>query len=94
MLLRVVPALDSLKLAGDEAIGADIIRKAVEKPLRTIAANGEYEEGHPVRAAERGLHLRSAPHHRMPHHRNSGKGETRSDAGRRHGRHGRMGGMM
>ncbi|MBE6372820.1 MAG: chaperonin GroEL, partial [Lentisphaerae bacterium] len=43
MLLRVVPALDSLKLAGDEAIGADIIRKAVEEPRRTIAANGGYE---------------------------------------------------
>ncbi|MBR4662421.1 MAG: chaperonin GroEL [Lentisphaeria bacterium] len=42
-LLRAVPALDSLKLAGDEAIGADIIRKAVEEPLRTIAANGGYE---------------------------------------------------
>ena len=42
-LLRAVSALDSLKLSGDEAIGAEIIRKAVEEPLRTIAANGGYE---------------------------------------------------
>ena len=42
-LLRAVTALDSLKLSGDEAIGADIIRRAVEEPLRTIAGNGGYE---------------------------------------------------
>ena len=42
-LLRAVSALDSLKLSGDEAIGVEIIRKAVEEPLRTIAINGGYE---------------------------------------------------
>ena len=42
-LLRASVALDDIKLAGDEAIGADIIRRAIEEPLRTIAANGGYE---------------------------------------------------
>ena len=38
-LLGALPALDKLKLKGDEATGADIVRKAVEEPLRWIAAN-------------------------------------------------------
>lgn len=42
-LLRAVSALDSLKLSGDEAIGANIVRRAAAEPLRTIAANGGYE---------------------------------------------------
>ncbi len=42
-LLRASAALNDLKLTGDEAIGADIIRRAIEEPLRTIAANGGYE---------------------------------------------------
>ena len=42
-LLRASVALNDLKLSGDEAIGADIIRRAIEEPLRTIAANGGYE---------------------------------------------------
>ncbi|MBQ7731847.1 MAG: chaperonin GroEL [Lentisphaeria bacterium] len=42
-LLRAVKALDSLKLQGDEAVGADIVRRAVEEPLRTLASNGGFE---------------------------------------------------
>ena len=42
-LLRAVKALDSLSLCGDEAVGADIIRRAVEEPLRCLAENGGYE---------------------------------------------------
>ena len=42
-LLRAVKALDSLKLSGDEAVGADIVRRAVEEPLRTLASNGGFE---------------------------------------------------
>ncbi|MFH1169128.1 MAG: chaperonin GroEL [Chloroflexota bacterium] len=38
-LLSALPALDKLKLQGDEATGADIVRKAVEEPLRWIAEN-------------------------------------------------------
>ncbi len=42
-LLRAIKALDALKLDGDEAIGLDIIRRAVEEPVRQLAANGGYE---------------------------------------------------
>jgi len=42
-LLRAAKALDTLKLEGDEAIGAEIIRRAVEEPIRQLAANGGYE---------------------------------------------------
>ncbi len=49
------------------------------------------EEGHPHRAAKRGLHRRPAPDHRMPHHRDAGEGQESSDAGRPRRRHGRDG---
>nr|MBP7482668.1 chaperonin GroEL [Lacunisphaera sp.] len=35
-LLRTVKAIDSLKLEGDEAIGAQIVRRAVEHPIRML----------------------------------------------------------
>jgi len=38
-LLRAVKALDSLKLTGDEAVGADIIRSASFAPAAAIATN-------------------------------------------------------
>jgi len=38
-LLRAQESIDGLKLSGDEAVGADIIRRALEAPLRTIANN-------------------------------------------------------
>ncbi len=38
-LLNALPVLDKLKLSGDAATGADIIRKAVEEPIRAIAGN-------------------------------------------------------
>jgi chaperonin GroEL len=38
-LLRAQSALDGLKLEGDELVGAEIIRRALEAPLRTIANN-------------------------------------------------------
>jgi len=38
-LLNALPALDKLKVNGDEATGVDIIRKAVEEPIRCIANN-------------------------------------------------------
>ena len=38
-LLNALPVLDKLKVAGDEATGVDIIRKAVEEPIRWIAIN-------------------------------------------------------
>ena len=38
-LIRARSALDSLKLEGDEDIGANILRRALEKPLKLIAEN-------------------------------------------------------
>jgi len=42
-LLRCVKALEGLKLEDDEAVGAGIIRRALEEPIRMIAANSGYE---------------------------------------------------
>jgi chaperonin GroEL len=42
-LLRASTALDSLKLAGDEATGVDIVRRALEEPLRQIVQNAGLE---------------------------------------------------
>jgi chaperonin GroEL len=38
-LLRCQSALEGLKLVGDEAIGAKIVLRAIEEPLRQLAAN-------------------------------------------------------
>jgi chaperonin GroEL len=38
-------AFDKLKLTGDEAIGANIVRVAIEAPLRQIAFNAGHEPG-------------------------------------------------
>jgi len=38
-LLNALPILDKLDVEGDEATGVDIIRKAVEEPIRAIANN-------------------------------------------------------
>ncbi|KKP24226.1 MAG: 60 kDa chaperonin [candidate division TM6 bacterium GW2011_GWF2_28_16] len=42
-LLRVQHVLDTLKLKGDEALGVQIVRKALEEPLRIIVQNAGYE---------------------------------------------------
>jgi chaperonin GroEL len=42
-LLRASKALDSLKLSGDEATGVDIVRRALEEPLRQIVQNAGLE---------------------------------------------------
>ncbi len=39
-LLRTLPALAALKLDGDQNFGLNIIRRAIEEPLRQIAQNG------------------------------------------------------
>jgi chaperonin GroEL len=39
MLIRCIPALDKLKLEGDQAFGLNIVRRALEEPLRQIANN-------------------------------------------------------
>ena len=40
---RASKALDGLKLTGDQKVGAEIIRKAIEEPLRWIATNAGQE---------------------------------------------------
>jgi chaperonin GroEL len=42
-LLRCVPVLDKLKLHDDEAIGVNIVKRALEEPLRQIAQNAGHE---------------------------------------------------
>ena len=42
-LLDTISALDALKLADDEAIGAAIIRKALVEPTKQIASNAGFE---------------------------------------------------
>ena len=42
-LLRASKGLDSLKLSGDEATGADIVRRALEEPIRQIVQNAGLE---------------------------------------------------
>ena len=48
-LLRTLPALAALKLNGDQAFGLNIIRRAIEEPLRQIAHNGGDEGAETVR---------------------------------------------
>lgn len=43
-LVNAIPALDKLSVSdNDEKVGVDIIRKALEAPMRAIAANAGYE---------------------------------------------------
>lgn len=41
--LRCIPTLDKIKLEGDEAIGVDIVKRALEEPVRQIAENAGLE---------------------------------------------------
>jgi chaperonin GroEL len=42
-LLRCAKAIDSLKLAGDEKVGAQIVKRALEEPIRQIVENAGLE---------------------------------------------------
>ncbi|MHB2149506.1 chaperonin GroEL [Calditrichota bacterium LG25] len=42
-LLRAVKSLDKMKLEGDQQIGVDIVRRALEEPIRQIAENAGHE---------------------------------------------------
>jgi chaperonin GroEL len=42
-LLRCLPAIEALQLEGDEKIGADIVKRAIESPLRALAYNAGVE---------------------------------------------------
>ncbi len=43
VLVHAVPALDKVEALGDEAVGVNILRRALEEPLRQIAANAGQE---------------------------------------------------
>ena len=53
-LIRAQKVLDSLKLEGDEAIGAGIVRRAVEAPLRQLADNAGLEGALIVQEVKKG----------------------------------------
>jgi chaperonin GroEL len=42
-LIRAGKSLDSVKVEGDQKVGVEIIRKAIEEPLRWIATNAGQE---------------------------------------------------
>jgi len=52
-LIRAQKALDSLKLEGDEKVGAEIVRRAIEAPLRQLADNAGLEGALIVAEAKR-----------------------------------------
>jgi len=42
--LRTIPKLDELKLDGDEKVGANIVKKSLEEPIRQIVRNAGLED--------------------------------------------------
>ncbi|MBC7341511.1 MAG: chaperonin GroEL [Clostridia bacterium] len=42
-LINIIPVLDDVKAEGDESIGVQIVRRALEEPLRQIAVNAGLE---------------------------------------------------
>ncbi len=56
-LMNATRVLDSLDVSEDEQVGVEIVRRAMESPLRTIAKNSGYEpsiEANMIREAEMG----------------------------------------
>jgi len=41
--IRTLPALEKVKLEGDEQIGVNIVKKAIEEPMKMIVANAGFE---------------------------------------------------
>src|SRR5579859_2177967 len=41
--IRTIPALEDMKLRGDEQIGLEIVKRALEEPLRQLADNAGQE---------------------------------------------------
>ena len=52
-LLRIRKAIDELKLEGEQLIGANILRDALEKPLRVIVENSGEDSGKVLSNIER-----------------------------------------
>jgi len=42
-LIRTIPVLDKMKLEGDEKIGVDIVKRALEEPIRQLVYNAGLE---------------------------------------------------
>ncbi len=53
-LLRAAKAVDKLGLEGDEKVGADLVRRATEVPLRTIVSNAGLDPSLAVRRVREG----------------------------------------
>ncbi len=53
-LIRVQKALDKIETEGDETIGVDIVRKAIESPLRQLVANAAEEGAIVVQEVKKG----------------------------------------
>ncbi|HEY5621332.1 MAG TPA: TCP-1/cpn60 chaperonin family protein, partial [Pontiella sp.] len=53
-LLRVQKALDKVDVEGDEKVGVDIVRKAIEAPLRQLVANAGEEGAIVVQEVKKG----------------------------------------
>ncbi|HXG60576.1 MAG TPA: chaperonin GroEL [Planctomycetota bacterium] len=53
-LLRAEKALDGISAEGDEKIGVEIVRRALEAPLRVIAANAGFDPSTAVRKVRTG----------------------------------------
>lgn len=47
-LLRALPAVESVKVRGDEQFGIEVVKAALEEPLRRIAENGGHDGGEVV----------------------------------------------
>lgn len=43
-LLRCLPALENLEIQGEENLGIEIVKRALEEPLRQIANNAGHED--------------------------------------------------
>ena len=84
-LIRAGKALDALKLEGDQQVGVEIIRKAIEEPLRWIATNAG-QEGSIVVAEGQGSQGRRRLQRRHRQLRGPGRGRRhRPGQGRAHG---------
>lgn len=62
-LINAIPALDKVEANGDEAVGVQIIRRALEEPLRQIAENAGFEGSvvvGKVKEAEKGVGFNAA----------------------------------
>jgi chaperonin GroEL len=54
-LLRTIPVLDELVLGGDEQFGVNVVRRAIEEPLRQIARNSGVEGAVVVNKVRQGI---------------------------------------